>query len=141
MTFWTFLCFKQINCFYFNTFYFVFNVFMFLYNYQFLFSFPSLFLWLFLLLLLLLLSLPLLFLHFHAFNFCFSNFYHSILSMHMSNISKFCRTNGVAKHCSKLAVETLRLYQCLWWELWTLFTELILLTIFFQRDTIIFCPW
>ena len=25
------------------------------------------------------------------------------------------------KHCSKLALKVLRLYQCLWWELWTLF--------------------
>ena len=45
------------------------------------------------------------------------------------------------KHCSKLALKILRLYQCLWWEFWTLFAYLILLTIFFWSDTVMFCPW
>ena len=31
------------------------------------------------------------------------------------------QTNDVTEHCSKLAVKTLRLYQCLWWELWIMF--------------------
>ena len=91
---------------------FCFNVFIFLYDYQFLFSFSSLLLWLFLLLFLQL-SLPLLFFYFQC-------FYHSILSLYISNIFKFW-TNDVAEHFSKLAVKILRLYQCLSWELWTLF--------------------
>ena len=74
---------------------------------------------------------------FNAFNFYFSSFYHSIWSLYTSNIFKF-ETNDVAKYCSKLAIKTVRLYQCLWWEL---FAELIFLTIFFWSDTIIFCPW
>ena len=77
---------------------------------------------------------------FNAFNFSFCSFYHSILSLYILNIFKF-QTNDVSKHCSKLAIKTLRLYQCLWWDLWTLFAQLILLTIFIWSYTIIFCPW
>ena len=50
----------------------------------------------------------------------FSSFYRSILSLYISNILNFKQMTW-PKHCSKLALKILRLYQCLWWELWTLF--------------------
>ena len=54
---------------------------------------------------------------FNAFNFYFSSFYHSILSLYVSNFKQM----PWPKHCSKLEIKTRRLYQCLWWEFWTLF--------------------
>ena len=75
-----------------------------------------------------------------AFNFYLFSFYTSILSLYISNISNF-RTYDVAEYCSKLTIKTLRLYQCLWWELWTMFVSFIFLTILFCSGSIIFCPW
>ena len=51
----------------------------------------------------------------------------------------------MAEHCSKLAIKTLRLYQYLWWELWTAFNlffwrfsfEVTLL--YFALDNYFFC--
>ena len=119
---------------------FCFNVFIFLYDYQFLFLLSSLLLCFFLLLFFCHCHCHYYFLIFNAFNFYFSSCYHSTLSLYISNIFKF-QTNDVTKHCSKLAIKTLRLYQCLWWELWTLFALLVLLNIFFWSDTFIFCTW
>ena len=64
---------------------------------------------------------------FNAFNFYFSSFYYCILSLYISDIFKF-QTNDVAKHCSKLTIKTLRLYQCLWWKH-------CLLNLFFWRSS------
>ena len=47
---------------------------------------------------------------FDAFNFYFSSSYDSILFLYVLNISNKWRV----KHCSKLAIKTLKLYQCLW---------------------------
>ena len=95
----------------------------FLFYFKFWYSLSSL-LWLFSLLLLLLLFCHC---HYHyslfifnAFNFYYCCFYHSILSLYVSNIFKF-QTYDVAEHSSKLEIRTLWLYQCLSWELWTVF--------------------
>ena len=42
----------------------------------------------------------------------FSSFYHSLLSFYISNILNFKQMTW-PKHCSKLALKVLRLYQCL----------------------------
>ena len=47
---------------------------------------------------------------FNAFNFYFSSFYHSILSLYISNILNFKQMTW-PKH-SKLALKVLRLHQC-----------------------------
>ena len=49
---------------------------------------------------------------FNTFNFYFSSFYHSTLSLYIPIIFKF-KTNGVFEHCSKLAIkdtETVSVY-------------------------------
>ena len=37
------------------------------------------------------------------------------------NFKNVLNVYDVTEHCSELAIKTLRLYQCLWWKLWTVF--------------------
>ena len=67
---------------------------------------------------------------FNACNFCFSSFYHSVLSLYISDIFEF---KGMTrpKHCSKLALKILRLYQVFDEKF-----EHCLLNLFFWRSSV-----
>ena len=118
---------------------FFFNDFIFLYNYQFWFSLSSSLLWLLSLLLLLLLFLYCYY-HYYFMIFNASNFYCSIflsfyfISMYEPNIFNF-KTYDVAKHCSKLAIMTLRLYESCSFGVFDGNFEQCLFDLFFWRSS------